>query len=102
MTGGGVVVLSGAGSGAGVSVGAGVGAGVSVGAGAGVMGLVFLLFGLDLVLLFVFGLLGTMTTCPVTKLVRITELITHTAIITVAFDLRLSIPNLSIDLMAPA
>jgi hypothetical protein len=55
-----------------------------------------------LALLFVFGLLGTMITCPVTNFVRITELITHRAIITVVFDLRLSISDLYIVLMAPA
>jgi hypothetical protein len=79
-----------------------VGAGAGDRAGAEEVDLVVLGFGLALVLLFVLGLLGTITTWPVTNFIERTRLITHTAIIAVAFDLRLSISDLYIVLMAPA
>jgi len=94
IMGDGVVVLSGSGTGAGAGMGSGNGAGVTV--------LVFLPFGLDLGLLLVFDLLGTMTTCPVEDFIRRNRLVTHTATTAAAFDIRLSFSDLRIILTAPA
>jgi len=104
MTGGGVVNSAGAGAGGrdGAGVGGSVGTGVGNGAGEGVAGLAALDFDLVLALLFVLVLFGTITTWPVTKLIERNRLMTHTAMTAVAFDLRLSISDLYIVLMAPA
>jgi len=64
--------------------------GVGAGVGAGVIALGFLGFVFDLVLLFVRGLLGTITTWPETNFITRNRLMTHKVVTTVAFDLRLS------------
>jgi len=100
----GVVAPAGAGFSGRDGAGAGVSVGVGVGDGAGALAtdLFVFDFGFALALLFDFGLLGTITTWPVTIFIKRNRLITHTDINTVAFDLRLSISDLYIVLMAPA